>query len=145
VAFDCTSQEKAAHGHVVYAVQEMSKTASKGAQNGSHCPGNERCAVKEPLPTASISCTIGKMTLQVNCEPSTARHRGLIFSRMDLPENVHIQMRACSVSVQRHIEKLRWLPVPSQSVLRSNLVHLPAFHFRICEDGFEQALVELKA
>ena len=51
VAFDCTSQEKAAHGHVVYAVQEVSKTASKGAQNGSHCPGNERCAVV--LPEAS--------------------------------------------------------------------------------------------
>ena len=30
---------------VVYAVQEVSKTASKGAQNGSYCPGNERCAV----------------------------------------------------------------------------------------------------
>jgi hypothetical protein len=86
------------------------------------------------------------MTLQVNCEPGTARHKGgLIFSRMDLPENVHIQMRACSVSAQRHIEKLRWSPVPPQSVLRSNLVHLPVFHFHICEDGFEQALVELKA
>jgi hypothetical protein len=35
----------AAHGHVAYAVQEVSKTASKGAQNGSHCPGNECCAV----------------------------------------------------------------------------------------------------
>jgi hypothetical protein len=46
VAFDCASQEKAAHGHVVYAVQEVSKTASKGAQNGSYCPGNERCEVK---------------------------------------------------------------------------------------------------
>src|SRR5271154_2925658 len=45
VAFDCTSQEKAAHGHVVYALREVSKTASKGAQNSSHCPGNERCAV----------------------------------------------------------------------------------------------------
>jgi hypothetical protein len=31
---------------VVYAVQEVSKTVSKGAQNGSNCPGNERCAVK---------------------------------------------------------------------------------------------------
>jgi hypothetical protein len=30
LAFDCTSQEKAAHGHVVYAVQDVSKTASKG-------------------------------------------------------------------------------------------------------------------
>ena len=45
VAFDCKSQEKAAHGHVVYAVQVVSKTASKGLQNGSHCPGNERCGV----------------------------------------------------------------------------------------------------
>jgi hypothetical protein len=27
----------------------MSKTASKGAQNGSHCPGNERCGVDSPL------------------------------------------------------------------------------------------------
>jgi hypothetical protein len=44
VAFDCTSQEKAAHGHVAYAVQEVSKTVSKGAQNGTLCPGNERCA-----------------------------------------------------------------------------------------------------
>jgi hypothetical protein len=44
--FDCTSQEKAAHGHVTYAVQEVSKTASKGVQNGTLCPGNERCAAK---------------------------------------------------------------------------------------------------
>jgi hypothetical protein len=36
VAFDCD---------VVYAVQEGSKTASKGAQNGSYYPGNDRCAV----------------------------------------------------------------------------------------------------
>ena len=34
---------------VVYAVQEVSKTASKGAQNGSHCPGNEGCAVESWL------------------------------------------------------------------------------------------------
>jgi hypothetical protein len=45
VAFDCTSQEKAAHGHVAYAVQEASKAASKGAQNGTLCPGNERSPV----------------------------------------------------------------------------------------------------
>ena len=30
MAFDCTSQEKAAHGHVVYAVQEVSKNSIKG-------------------------------------------------------------------------------------------------------------------
>ena len=34
---------KVAHGHVVHGVQEVSKTASKGAKNGSQCPGNERC------------------------------------------------------------------------------------------------------
>ena len=45
VAFDCTCQAKAAHGHVVHGVQEVSKTASKGAENGSQCPGNERCEV----------------------------------------------------------------------------------------------------
>jgi hypothetical protein len=28
VAFDCTCQAKAAHGHVVHGVQEVSKTAS---------------------------------------------------------------------------------------------------------------------
>ena len=33
-------------GHVAYAVQEVSKTASKEAQNGTLCPGNERCAVE---------------------------------------------------------------------------------------------------
>ena len=49
VAFDCTSQEPAARGHVAYVVQKSSKTASKGAQNGSQCPGNERCGV-ESLP-----------------------------------------------------------------------------------------------
>jgi hypothetical protein len=49
VAFNCTSQEKAAHGHVVYAVQEGVENGVKGAQNGSYCPGNERCAV-ESLP-----------------------------------------------------------------------------------------------
>jgi len=26
-------------------VKEMSKMASKGARNGSYCPGNERCEV----------------------------------------------------------------------------------------------------
>jgi hypothetical protein len=31
-------------------VQERSKTASKGAQNGSYCPGNERCAVEAACP-----------------------------------------------------------------------------------------------
>jgi hypothetical protein len=31
VAFDCTCQAKAAHGHVVHGVQEVSKTALKGA------------------------------------------------------------------------------------------------------------------
>jgi hypothetical protein len=45
VAFDCTCQEKLAYGHVAYAVQEVSKTASKEAQNGTLCPGNERCSV----------------------------------------------------------------------------------------------------
>jgi hypothetical protein len=32
--------------HVVYAVQEILKTASKVPKNGSYCPGNERCVVK---------------------------------------------------------------------------------------------------
>jgi hypothetical protein len=31
---------------VAYAVQEVSKAASKGVQNGTLCSGNERCAVK---------------------------------------------------------------------------------------------------
>jgi hypothetical protein len=44
------AKEKAAHGHVAYAVQEVSKTASKGAQNGTLCPRNERCAVEDALP-----------------------------------------------------------------------------------------------
>jgi hypothetical protein len=34
-ALACTSQETAAHGHVIRRVQELSKTASKGTQNGS--------------------------------------------------------------------------------------------------------------
>jgi hypothetical protein len=41
---DCTSQEKAAHGHVVYAVQEGVKNGVKWCPNGSYCPGNDRCA-----------------------------------------------------------------------------------------------------
>ena len=45
MAFDCTSQDTAAHGDVVNGVQEASKTASKGAKNGTFCPGKERCAV----------------------------------------------------------------------------------------------------
>jgi hypothetical protein len=48
LAFDCTSQDTVAHGHVVDGVQEASKTASKGAKNGAFCPGKERCGV-EPL------------------------------------------------------------------------------------------------
>src|SRR5271170_3117899 len=31
---------------VSYAVQEVSKMASKGAKNSTLCPGNERCAVE---------------------------------------------------------------------------------------------------
>lgn len=45
MAFDYTSRDKATHGHVVSAEQEWSKKASKGAQSGSFCPGNERCEV----------------------------------------------------------------------------------------------------
>jgi hypothetical protein len=44
VACDCMNQEKVIHGHVLCAVQEVSKPASKGAQNGSYCPGNDHCA-----------------------------------------------------------------------------------------------------
>ena len=33
MAFDCTSQEKEAHGYVVYAVQEVSKASVKGGSN----------------------------------------------------------------------------------------------------------------
>jgi hypothetical protein len=54
-AFDCTSQEKAAHGHVVYVVQEVSKTASKGAQNGTYYPGNERCGVESSKATLCLN------------------------------------------------------------------------------------------
>jgi hypothetical protein len=45
VAFDCTSQEKAAHGHVVHAVQEVPFWAPFDAVFNTSCPGNERCAV----------------------------------------------------------------------------------------------------
>ena len=41
--FNSTGQDETAHGHVAYPVKG---TASKGAQNSSYCPGNERCAVK---------------------------------------------------------------------------------------------------
>jgi hypothetical protein len=37
---------KAPYGHVACAVQEVSNTASKGAQNSSYCPRNECCAVE---------------------------------------------------------------------------------------------------
>jgi len=53
VAFDCTSQDTTAHGYMVDGVQEASKTASKGAKNGTFCPGKERCAVGRPLDKAS--------------------------------------------------------------------------------------------
>jgi hypothetical protein len=43
---NCTSQEKAAHGHVVYAVQEVPFWAPFDAVFVTSCPGNERCAVK---------------------------------------------------------------------------------------------------
>ena len=46
VAFDCTSQEKAAHGHVVHAVQEVPFWAPFDAVFDTSCPGNERCAVE---------------------------------------------------------------------------------------------------
>ena len=45
MAFDCTSQEKAAHGHVVHAVQEVPFWAPFDAVFDTSCPGNERCAV----------------------------------------------------------------------------------------------------
>jgi hypothetical protein len=38
VAFDCASQEKAAHSHVIYAVQEVSKPASKGPKTAVIVP-----------------------------------------------------------------------------------------------------------
>jgi hypothetical protein len=41
VAFDCTSKEKAAHGHVVYTVQEVPFLTP-------FCPGNERCVAINP-------------------------------------------------------------------------------------------------
>ena len=44
--FDCTSQEKAAHGHVVYTVQEVPFWAPFDAVFGTFCRGNERCEVK---------------------------------------------------------------------------------------------------
>jgi len=44
VAFDCTT-EKAAHGHVVYVVQEVPFWAPFDAVFDTSCPGNERCAV----------------------------------------------------------------------------------------------------
>jgi hypothetical protein len=46
VAFDCISQEKAAHGHVVYTVQEAPFWAPFDAVFDTSCPGNERCAVE---------------------------------------------------------------------------------------------------
>ena len=49
LAFDCTSQEKAAHGHVVYAVQEVLFWAPFDAVFDTSCPGNERCAVESLL------------------------------------------------------------------------------------------------
>jgi len=45
VAFDCTSQEKAAHGHVVHAVQEVPFWTPFDAVFDTSCPGNERFAV----------------------------------------------------------------------------------------------------
>ena len=44
--FRGTSQEKAAHGHVVYAVQEVPLWAPFDAVFDTSCPGNERCAAR---------------------------------------------------------------------------------------------------
>jgi hypothetical protein len=68
VAFDCTSQEKAAHGHVVHAVQEVPFWAPFDAVFDTSCPGNERCVVEllitlaittptptQPLPYSNLS------------------------------------------------------------------------------------------
>jgi hypothetical protein len=52
VAFDCTSQEKAAHGHVVHAVQEVPFWAPFDAVFDTSCPGNERCDVEQFPPLA---------------------------------------------------------------------------------------------
>jgi hypothetical protein len=38
VAFDCSSQEKAAHGHVVCAVQEVSKQCQRGPKTAAIVP-----------------------------------------------------------------------------------------------------------
>ena len=59
VAFDCTSQEKAAHGHMVYVVQEVPFWAPFDAVFDTSCPGNERCAVEyhpNGKPTTSCQC-----------------------------------------------------------------------------------------
>lgn len=42
ILFDCTSHEKATHGHVVHGAHEGVKPAPKGVENGSRCPKNER-------------------------------------------------------------------------------------------------------
>jgi hypothetical protein len=46
MAFNYISQEKAAHGHVVHAVQEVPFWAPFNAVFDTSCPGNERCGVE---------------------------------------------------------------------------------------------------
>ena len=61
VAFDCTSQEKAAHGHVVHGVQEVPFWAPFDAVFDTSCPGNERCAVK----SWPVRCLFGEVLFGV--------------------------------------------------------------------------------
>ena len=50
-AHDCTSQEKAAHGHVTYAVQEVSKTAAqKGSRKSALCCKVQRSKTRRGIP-----------------------------------------------------------------------------------------------
>jgi hypothetical protein len=49
------TQEKAAHGHVVHAVQEVPFWVPFDAVFDTSCPGNERCAV-DPRPTPTSRC-----------------------------------------------------------------------------------------
>jgi hypothetical protein len=88
VAFDCTSQEKAAHGHVVHAVQEVPFWAPFDAVFDTSCPGNERCAVESllvALPFSGLARpTRHRAPLATLCDYFSARgQEGSLRKRLD--------------------------------------------------------------
>jgi hypothetical protein len=81
ISWHLTAQAKgkAAHGHVVYTVQEAPFWAPFDAVFDTSCPGNERCAVKS-LPVRCLFRLVRPMALMVTLTKSKFEQIELVRS-----------------------------------------------------------------